>query len=142
MILLDTNVVSETMRGQNADAAVVVWLKAQRQADLFISTITVMELLNGVAMLPTGKRKTFIDNQVQLAIQDYQGRIVDFDMMAAVAHPRVMQTARWRGFAIGSGDGMIGAIAAANGFSVCTRDVTPFRGMGLHVSNPWSDPAS
>lgn len=34
-------------------------------------------------------------------------------------------------------DCQIAAIAEANGFIVATRDVKPFRGVGLRVINPW-----
>ena len=140
MILLDTNVISETMKGRAADSAVLAWLAAQRQGDLYTSTITVMEILNWVALLPLGARRQLLDQQAQLAIQEYQGRILDFDMMAAVAYAQLMEHTRTRGFTVTYADSQIGAIAAANGFAVCTRDVTPFRAMNIVCANPWTDP--
>ena len=34
-------------------------------------------------------------------------------------------------------DALVAAVAGANAFSVATRDVLPFRGVGLNVINPW-----
>ncbi|MBS0339346.1 MAG: type II toxin-antitoxin system VapC family toxin [Proteobacteria bacterium] len=140
MILVDTNVISETMKGRAADPSVLAWLAAQRQGDLYTSTINVMEILNGVAALPMGARRRLLEQQAQLAIQEYQGRILDFDMMAAVTHAQLMEHTRARGLAVGLADGQIGAIAAANGFAVCTRDATPFEAMNVFRANPWTDP--
>ena len=56
MILLDTNVVSEAIK-PGPHALVLAWLDAQVAETLFLSSITVAELLFGIGMLPDGKRK-------------------------------------------------------------------------------------
>ena len=56
MIILDTNVLSELMRPQPSQA-VVAWVDAQPSDDLFISAITMAEILHGIERLPAGKRK-------------------------------------------------------------------------------------
>ena len=56
MIILDTNVVSEPMR-PNANPAVLAWLDQQAADTLFLTTISLVELLLGIAYLPNGKRK-------------------------------------------------------------------------------------
>ena len=57
MILVDTNVVSEPMKTRS-DKRVVAWLDRQKAETLFISTITVSEILFGVASLPAGRRRS------------------------------------------------------------------------------------
>ncbi|MGN6390089.1 MAG: VapC toxin family PIN domain ribonuclease, partial [Burkholderiaceae bacterium] len=49
----------------------------------------------------------------------------------------LMAKTRAAGLAIATADGYIAASAAANGFAVATRDVSPFRAAGLAVVNPW-----
>jgi hypothetical protein len=39
--------------------------------------------------------------------------------------------------AIATADAYIAAIAAANGFTVATRDTRPFEAAGVSVINPW-----
>src|SRR5579862_4090771 len=56
MILLDTNVVSETMR-RSPDRTVVAWLDAQAAETLHLSAVSLVELLFGIASLPDGRRK-------------------------------------------------------------------------------------
>ena len=51
MILVDTNVISETLR-QQPDPAVVRWMDAQSIETLYLSAVTVAELRYGIAVLP------------------------------------------------------------------------------------------
>ena len=57
MILVDTNVVSETMR-RLPDVKVVAWLNSQASATLHLSAISLAELVLGIAVMPNGRRKT------------------------------------------------------------------------------------
>ena len=56
MIVLDTNVVSEAMKPE-PDPAVRDWLDEQAAETLFLSSVTVAELLFGIGALPDGRRK-------------------------------------------------------------------------------------
>ncbi len=56
MILLDTNVVSEAMKPEPAPA-VRAWLDAQAPATLYLSSVTIAELMVRVGALPKGRRK-------------------------------------------------------------------------------------
>jgi len=56
MIVLDTNVVSESMKPE-PDAVVMAWLNDQAAEILYLSTITLAELLFGIRSLPAGKRE-------------------------------------------------------------------------------------
>lgn len=53
MIVLDTNVLSEAMR-PNPDGRVLGWMNDQAVETLFLSSVTVAELLFGVRSLPHG----------------------------------------------------------------------------------------
>ena len=56
MILLDTNVVSEAMKPE-PHPSVRDWLDAQAAETVFLSSVTIAELLFGIGALPRGKRK-------------------------------------------------------------------------------------
>jgi predicted nucleic acid-binding protein len=64
MIVLDTNAVSETLKPQ-PDGAVLAWLDSQLAETLHISSVTVAELLFGVAALAAGKRRDRLASAVQ-----------------------------------------------------------------------------
>ena len=56
MIVLDTNVVSEAMKPEPR-RAVRAWLNDQVAETLYLSSVTLAELLFGITTLPAGKRK-------------------------------------------------------------------------------------
>ncbi len=138
MILLDTNVVSEASRpGGNPN--VRAWLDMQATETLHLSTITVAELLFGIAILPNGRRKsTLEDNLRRLVLPIFEGRIMSFDAAAAEAYAQLRARGRAAGRAIETVDGYIAAIALANGMTVATRDTGPFAAAGLPVIDPWA----
>jgi toxin FitB len=138
VILLDTNVVSEPMR-RRPDCRVQDWLDAQAIETLYLSTVSLSELLLGIESLPAGKRRealaaTLSENLLSL----FEGRILPFDVAAAETYAKVVIYARRQGHAISIADGQIAAIAAARDLRVASRDEAPFRAAGLAVINPWS----
>lgn len=137
MILLDTHVVSEPLR-PNGDPAVLAWLDAQIVETLYLSAISLAELRYGVAVLPDGKRKDSLRASLEGRIVPVFGpRILPFDTAAAEAYAVLRARARSSGKAIAAIDGYIAAIAAAKGFAVATRDISPFEVAGVPVINPW-----
>jgi toxin FitB len=137
MIMLDTNVISEPLR-PSADPAVLAWLDQQTLETLFLSTISLAELLYGVAALPDGKRKDWLGAALESRVLALFGpRILSFDAAAAKAYAIIRARARSAGKAIGAADGYIAATAAAHHFTVATRDTAPFEAAGVPVINPW-----
>lgn len=137
MILLGINVVSEPLRAA-PDARVVAWIDAQPLETLFLSAITVAELRAGVALLPAGRRRTGLhDNLETRVLPLFAGRVLPFDLACTQAYATLMSAARAAGLAISSADGYIAAIAAANGLAVATRDTGAFKAAGATVIDPW-----
>jgi hypothetical protein len=138
MILLDTNVVSEPMR-QMPDRRVRDWLDAQVIETLYLSTISLSELLLGIESLPAGKRRRTLAAALGRHIVSlFDGRIIPFDVAAAEAYAKVVTRARRQGHAISVADGQTAAIAAARDLRVASRDEMPFQAAGLAVINPWT----
>jgi toxin FitB len=137
MILLDTNVVLEPLR-PTPDPRVVEWIDAQALETLFLSAITVAELRAGVALLPAGKRRAGLQENLETRVLPlFAGRVLPFDLGCTEAYAKLMAKARASGLAVASADGYIAAIAAANGLAVATRDTGPFEAAGAAVINPW-----
>ncbi len=138
MILLDTNVVSEPLR-RAPEQRVIAWLDAQSMETLFLSAITVAELRAGVELLPAGKRRTTLaDNLEQRILPLFAGRVLPFDVSCTLAYAAMQAESRAAGLAVGAADGYIAAIAIANGFVVATRDVGSFEAAGALVIDPWA----
>ncbi|WP_241537575.1 PIN domain-containing protein [Cyanobacterium aponinum] len=55
MIILDTNIISELMKGDRTDKNVYNWIVNQEIKSLYITTISQAEILLGIAILPEKK---------------------------------------------------------------------------------------
>ena len=139
MIILDTNVISETQK-KAPDDAVIDWLDAQAPTNLYLSTITAAELVFGVQSMPEGKRRDGLAKAVAgILEEDFAGRLLPFDEAAAWVYGERIAAARKRGYAISMADGQIAAIALSRpGAMVATRDRTPFVALGADVLDPWA----
>ena len=138
MILVDTNVISEPLR-REPNAAVIEWLDAQNVETLFLAAISLAEMRFGVAALPEGRRRDWLEQSIeQRVVPLFRGRVLPFDDAASKAYASLRAKARGTGNAMASADGFIAAIAAANGLIVATRDVAPFEAAGLRVIDPWA----
>ena len=137
MIVLDTNVVSEAMKVQ-ASPAVRAWLDEQAAETLYLTSVTLAELLYGIAALPSGRRKDALAETLSGLLDLFGDRVLAFDAEAARHHAELALAARAAGRGFPTPDGYIAAMAKARGFTVATRDVAPFFAAGLKVLNPWS----
>ena len=137
MIVLDTNVLSETLKPQ-PDATVLAWLDAQLAETLHLSSVTVAELLFGVAVLAAGKRRDRLAAAVAGLVDLYQGRVLPFDVEAARTYAVLAATARSRARGFPIPDGYIAATAASRNFIVASRDASAFEACGLQAIDPWT----
>lgn len=137
MILLDTNVVSEPLR-HAPEARVIEWIDAQPLETLYLSAITVAELRAGVALLPAGKRRAALhENLEKRVLPLFVGRVLPFDTACTNAYAELLAKVRAAGRAVETADACIAAVAIANRFTVAARDTSPFQAAGLTVINPW-----
>ena len=138
MIILDTNVISEAAKA-GVDPAVENWLNSQPIGTFYGTAITVGEILYGIERLPQGRRQDALHTDMQRLLDRYFGnRILAFDTEAAVAYSKLIAFAESRGRSIPMADGQIAAIAKVHGFTVATRDTSPFQAAGVPVINPWA----
>ncbi len=136
MILIDTCVWSETTRPE-PDPGVVAWMRDRGQ-EAAISTITIGELLTGLALLPEGQRKDYLTFRVEGLIARARERSYGYDEQAARALPTIMAARKRTGREVRKPvDAMIAAVAASRGMAVATRNTSDFTGMGVELINPW-----
>jgi predicted nucleic acid-binding protein len=138
--VLDTNVVSEIMASSPSGAA-LAWIKKRRAADdLFITTITIAEILYGIELLPAGKRREGLNSEAEaMFAQDFAGRILEFNEQAARHFARIASSRRKAGRPIAEFDAQIAAIAHVNEAVLATRNIADFEGCGIPLVNPWVD---
>ena len=136
MIVLDTNVISEAMKPE-PHPAVRAWLNAQAAPTLYLSSVTLAELLFGIAALPAGKRKDMLAQTLDGLLRLFRNRVLPFDTDAARRYAELAVMARTGGRGFPTPDGYIAAIAASRSFVVASRDTAPFQAAGVPVINPW-----
>lgn len=137
MILLDTNVVSEAMK-PDPDPAVRQWLDEQAAETLFLCSVTIAELMFGIAALPRGKRKDRLTTALDGVLTLFADRILPFDTDAARRYAQLAVNARAAGRGFPTPDGYMAAIATSHGFAVASRDASAFSAAGLTVIDPWT----
>lgn len=136
MILLDTNVVSEAMKPA-PDPQVRAWLNAQASETVYLSSVTLAELLFGIAALPAGRRRRALAQALDGLLALFPGRVLPFDAEAARSYAALAIAARSRGRGFPTPDGYIAAIAASRDFIVASRDTAPYEAAGVQVVYPW-----
>ena len=93
MILLDTNVMSEPLR-HAPEPRVIEWIDAQAMETLFLSAITVAELRAGVALLPAGKRRAGLQENLEKRVLPlFAGRVLPFDLACTQAYAALLAKA-------------------------------------------------
>ncbi len=121
--------------------SVLAWIAKARAADeLFITTITVAEILYGIELLPVGKRRDKLNFEAEATFtQDFGGRILGFDEVAARRFALLASSRRKTGRPIAEFDAQIAAIAHIHGAALATRNTADFEGCGIRLVNPWVD---
>lgn len=136
MIVLDTNIISEAMK-PDPHPAVRAWLNDQAAETLYLSSVTLAELLFGIAALPSGKRKNMLGKTLDGLMGLFRDRVLPFDADAARRYAGLAVTAKTGGPGFPMPDGYIAEIAASRDFVVASRDIAPYKAAGVSVINPW-----
>ncbi|MBJ7263309.1 MAG: type II toxin-antitoxin system VapC family toxin [Burkholderiaceae bacterium] len=136
MIVLDTNVVSEAMKPE-PHQTVRAWLNNQATETLYLSSVSVAELLFGIGALPIGKRKDMLAQTLDGLMRLFRDRVLPFDIDAARSYAELAVTAKIAGRGFPTPDGYIAAIAASRDFIVASRDTAPYEAASVTVINPW-----
>ncbi len=137
-VLLDTNVLSELMRPQPS-IEVLGWFGRQQGISFFVSAITRAEILLGIALLPSGRRRDGLAGAAEKMFdEDFAGYSLAFDGSCATEYALLVARRTLRGHAISTEDGQIAAIALSHGLPLATRNGKDFNGIaGLTLLNPW-----
>jgi predicted nucleic acid-binding protein len=140
MLILDTNVISETMQAAPSQR-VSEWLAQQQSAELFTTTISMAEILYGIELLPPGKRRAaLLAGADRMFGKVLFGRILPFDEEAARAFAQIAAARRAQGRPIAEFDAQIAAIARSRRAVLASRNAADFEGCGVRLANPWAGP--
>lgn len=135
MIILDTNVISEAMRGPRADRLVLAWIRGL-PARPVTTVLNRAEILAGIAVLPTDARRERLAQAAEAAFSGL-GVVLPLVPECTSEYADIVATRRTAGRPIGTMDALIAAIARVTSATLATRDLADFDGLGLHLLNPW-----
>jgi hypothetical protein len=135
--LLDTNVVSELSKPEPS-AAVLRWLNAADESELFLSVVTLAELRHGVERLPTGARKRQLEHWLGIELADrFRDRWILVDGLIAEECGKLSARCEAVGRPIAPMDAFIAATAQVHRLELVTRNVSDFQSALRSVVNPW-----
>jgi toxin FitB len=131
MYLVDTNVVSEARRGS---AQATGWLRSVNPASVHLSTLTLGEIMRGIALKQKSDPKAagHLAEWLRKLRHDHADRILAVTDQISVEWGRIAAI-RPRGDI----DGLIAATAIVHDLILVTRNVADFEDTGATVINPW-----
>lgn len=132
MYLVDTNIVSEARRGT---IEAVRWLRAVEPHTIYLSVITLGEIMRGVALKQKSdpRAAAHLAEWLQKLRLDHASRILPITDRVALEWGRIAAL-RPRGDA----DGLIAATAIAHDLIIVTRNEGDFADTPAAVLNPWA----
>jgi toxin FitB len=130
--LVDTNVVSEAKRG-NRQA--VAWLRSIRPDVVYLSALTLGEIMRGVALSRKSDPETAarLTEWLERLRHDHADRILPVTDRIALEWGRIAAL-RPRGDI----DGLIAATAIVHDLILVTRNIKDFEDTAVSLINPWS----
>jgi predicted nucleic acid-binding protein len=138
--LLDTNVISELVKPK-PEPAVLAFLR--RQADLWLSVITLHELAYGAERARDPARRAKLFAWIAAIGARFERRILTMERDVAEQAGRLRALAEAQGRAADPLDALIAAAALSRGLTLVTRNTEDFDVFGITLLNPWksADPA-
>lgn len=135
MFLLDTNVVSE-LRRPRPHGAVVAWLQATADSNLYVSAVTIGEIQAGIELTrdQDPEKASEIESWLEQITESYNILVMDartFRSWARLMHRQSDHLIE---------DAMIAATAAVHNLIVATRNIRDYGRFGVKTFNPFSTP--
>jgi predicted nucleic acid-binding protein len=133
--LLDTNIVSETVR-RKPDKHVIAWLDQIPGEALFLSVLTLGEIRKGIEALPERKRREKLRLWLEHELPAwFAGRVLPVDILVADRWGRLLAEV---GRPVPTIDSLLAATALHHELRLVTRNSGDFDYPGLEVINPFA----
>lgn len=134
-VLLDTNLLAELVK-LNGNPAVHAALAEIPTTNVFLSVLTVGEIVKGIALLPPGSKKKHLTKWLAGIESDYGERVLPPDVETARIWGELTARAQKKGIVILPADGLLTATALQHGLHVMTRNTKHFEASGALVVDP------
>jgi len=135
--LLDTCVISELITKQ-PNPKVVEFVDSLDPEDVYLSVITIGEIVKGIEKLPKSRRKT----DLQAWLRDdllvrFEGNILALDTDILIEWGALTARLESAGKTMPAIDSLMAASTLAKKMTLVTRNVNDFKGANVEIVNPW-----
>src|SRR5437879_7672652 len=125
---------------ERPEVVIEKWLDRQPRESIWTTSVTILEIRFGLALMPLGRRRTRLQRDFEAALdQTLEGRVIPFDSAGAEATAKLMAARRQGGRTGGLSDSMIAGIAISRRATLATRNTRHFTDLPVPVVNPWAD---
>jgi toxin FitB len=135
--LLDTCVISELVARQ-PNPGVIAFVDALDPEDVYLSVITIGEIVKGIEKLPESQRKadlqTWLDENL---LPRFDGHIVPLDLHTLTVWGKLTARLDALGKPMPAIDSLLAASALANKMTIITRNSADFEFAAIEMINPW-----
>jgi len=136
--LLDTCVISELVT-KNPNPHVVAFIDALDPEDVFLSVITIGEIVKGIEKLTASKRKqnlhTWLNEDLLVR---FDGKMIHIDTDVVKEWGKLMAHAEAAGRPMPAIDSLIAATVLTHDLALITRNVNDFESTEIEIVNPWN----
>lgn len=142
--VLDTDVVAELAKpvGQRS-ASVFAWTSRQNPEHLYVTAISLAEMLSATAILEDGQTRHILEDAIARIFREvFGGRLLGFDDRAAQAYAELIAVHRISGLVISTLDMQVAAIAKANHLALASGNTGAIAHCGVSFVNPWETQAA
>jgi len=138
--LIDTCVLSE-LKKRRPHRGLIEWFESIHDSELYVSILTLGELLKGIEKLPDSDRKETLSIWVENELMNYfAGRTLQIDYPIIQQWSVISAQGEQQGRPLPVIDGLLAATALQHGLTLVTRNVKDIEHCGVAVFNPWSSP--
>lgn len=135
-VLLDTCTLAE-VRKPEGHASVKSAVEEIPDEDLYLSVLSVGEIVKGVALLAAGKKKKALSSWLVALESQFAERILGLDLETARIWGELTARAQKNGIVVPAADGLLAATALRHGLHIMTRNTKHFDATGAFIIDPW-----
>lgn len=135
--LLDTCVISELITKQ-PNPKVVEYVDSLDPEDVYLSVITVGEIVKGIEKLPKSRRKTDLHKWLNDdLLTRFEGNVLALDTEILIEWGRLSAHLESMGKTMPAIDSLIAATVLTKKMTLVTRNVGDFKETDVEIVNPW-----
>ena len=135
--LLDTCIISELISKQ-PNPKVVEFVDLLDPEDVYLSVITIGEIVKGIEKLSKSRRKTDLQNWLnEDLLVRFEGNILTLDTDILIEWGALTARLESAGKTMPAIDSLIAATALAKKMTLVTRNVSDFDETDVEIVNPW-----